>query len=93
MDALLNHLKVPASHRRHARTTNLIERSFEEEQRRTKVIPGFLTEKSALKLVYSVLIRASNRWRRIRFTDTIQCALDGLTSELEIDDGEATGKR
>jgi len=30
------------------------------------VIPRFLTEKSALKLVYGVLIRASARWRRVR---------------------------
>ena len=92
LDALLNHLKVPASHRRYVRTTNLIERSFEEERRRTKVIPGFLTEKSALKLVYSVLIRTSNRWRRVKFTDTIECALDGLRKELNIKDGTSTAK-
>ena len=56
------------------------------------MIAGFLTEKSALKLVYSVLIRASNRWRRIKFTDTIECALDGLRKELEIDNGTDTAK-
>ena len=92
LDALLNHLRVPASHRRYVRTTNLIERSFEEERRRTKVIPGFLTEKSALKLVYSVLIRASNRLRRIKFTDTIECALEGLRNELELENSTGTVK-
>jgi len=49
LDASLNHLKLPFRHRRYVRTTNLVERSFEEERRRTKVIPCFLTEKSAEK--------------------------------------------
>ncbi|MGH2728461.1 MAG: transposase [Actinomycetota bacterium] len=39
LDASLAHLRVPPKHRRYVRTTNLIERSFEEERRRTKVIP------------------------------------------------------
>jgi len=36
-------------------------KAFEEKhrRRRTKVIPCFLTEKSALKMVFSVLIRAA----------------------------------
>jgi len=66
LEALLSHLKFPVAHRKSIRTTNLIERSFEEERRRSKVIPRFLTEKSALKLVYGVLIRASARWRRVK---------------------------
>ena len=32
------HLKVPVRHRSNVRTTNLLERSFVEERRRTKVI-------------------------------------------------------
>jgi len=34
-------LKLPPVHRRHVRTTNLVERVFEEERRRAKVIPRF----------------------------------------------------
>jgi transposase-like protein len=60
IEALFGHLRLPVRHR-----TNLIERSFEEERRRTKVIPGFRTEQSCLKLVFSVLIRASRRWQRL----------------------------
>ena len=41
LEALLNHLRVPWRHRKHVRTTNLIERSFVEERRRTKTIPRF----------------------------------------------------
>jgi putative transposase len=68
LEASLNHLKVPVRHRKSVRTTNLVERSFEEERRRSKVIPQFLTEKAALKLVFAVLVRASRRWQRVRFT-------------------------
>ena len=84
LDALLNHLRLPFRHRRYVRTTNLVERSFEEERRRTKVIPCFLTEKSALKLVFSVLMRAAKRWRGINFTKIELNYLDRLREELGI---------
>jgi transposase-like protein len=41
MEALSNHLRLPLAHRSYVRMTNLIERGFEEERRRTKMIPGF----------------------------------------------------
>ena len=63
--ALINLLKLPLRHRKAVRRTNLIERSFEEERRRTKVIGGFLTEKSALKVIFTTLIKAERRWKRI----------------------------
>jgi len=81
---LLNVLLVPAAHRKYVRTTNIIERSFEEERRRTKVIPGFLTEKSALKLVFSVLIRATKRWQRVNFDALTIARLDKLRNELDL---------
>jgi len=84
MEALLSHLRLPFTHRTYVRTTNLIERSFEEERRRAKVIAGFLTERSAPKLVFSVLIRASKRWRRVSFRPTELAYLDRLRKELGI---------
>jgi putative transposase len=68
LEASLNHLKLPVRIRKSARTTNLIERSFEEERRRSKVIPRFFSEKSCLKLVFAVLWRVSGRWQRIRLS-------------------------
>lgn len=59
LEASLAHLKVPVRHRINVRTTNLLERSFLEERRRSKVIPRFTEEKSAMKLVFATLIRAS----------------------------------
>ena len=63
LDALLAHLQLPWRLRKFTRTTNLIERSFVEERRRTKTLPRFFSGKSCLKLVYAVLIRAAARWQ------------------------------
>ena len=45
LDALLAIHRVPVRHRIRLRTTNLAERSFVEERRRTKVIPRLMDEK------------------------------------------------
>ena len=66
VEALLH--RVPWRHRKFVRTTNLIERSFVEERRRTKTLPRFFTEKSCLKLVYATLMRAGAHWQRIMIT-------------------------
>jgi transposase-like protein len=85
LEALLAHLKLPVTHRKTVRTTNLIERSFEEERRRTKVIPGFWTEQSCLKLVFSVLIRAAKRWQRVGMGSLELKQIDALRKELGLD--------
>ena len=84
LEAWLNHLRVPWRHRKHVRTTNLIERSFVEERRRTKTIPRFFTEKSCLKLVHATLIRAADTWQRIGITATEHTQLNLLYQELNI---------
>ena len=91
LEALLGHLKFPVVHRKSIRTTNLIERAFEEERRRSKVIPRFLTERAALKLVYGVLIRASARWRRVKMGEAEREQLRAIREELGlvVHDGEA----
>ena len=85
LEAILGHLRLPVRHRRSVRTTNLIERTFEEERRRTKIIPGFFTEQSCLKLVFSVLIRASKRWRRIVMDEMELKQIDALRKEMGLD--------
>jgi len=72
LDASLAHLYLPAVHRKNVRTTNLIERSFGEEKRRSKVIPRFFNEKSALKLAFAALWRTSQRWQKVRFSEIEQ---------------------
>jgi transposase-like protein len=85
LEASLAHLRIPARHRINVRTTNLIERSFEEERRRTKVIPRFTDERSAMKLVFATLIRCSERWSRVSITDIERHQLRLLRAELGID--------
>jgi transposase-like protein len=85
LEASLAHLRVPPTHRRFVRTTNLIERSFGEERRRTKVIPRFFNERSCLKLAFAALQRAACRWQRVRITELEQRQLALLGQELQPD--------
>jgi len=83
--ASLNHLKVPARHRQYVRTSNLAERAFEEERRRTKVIPHLWDEGSLLKLVFAVLIRVSDRWDKKQFSEFEQHQIRALRQSLGLD--------
>jgi putative transposase len=85
LDALLAIHRVPVRHRIRVRTTNLAERSFVEERRRTKVIPRFPDEKAAMKLVFATLIRAADRWCRVSISDLERHQLRLLRAELGID--------
>jgi len=84
-DALLAIHRVPVRHRIRVRTTNLAERSFVEERRRTKVIGRFSDERSAMKLVYATMIRAADRWCRVSVSDLERHQLALLRSELGLD--------
>ena len=70
IEACLVHFRFPSEHRHFIRTTNLIERAFVEEKRRTKVFPQHASEKALTGLVFAVLWRASKKWMRIPMTDT-----------------------
>jgi putative transposase len=61
--SLTVHLRFPAEHWHRIRHSNLIERTFGESRRRTKVIGRLPGETSCLGLVWAVLDRASRGWR------------------------------
>jgi len=84
-DALLAVHRVPVRHRVKVRTTNLAERSFLEERRRTKVIPRLRDEKAALKLAFATMMRASERWYRVPMSDLERRQLELLRAELGLD--------
>lgn len=92
LEASLAHLKVPVRHRINVRTTNLIEHSFVEERMRSKVIPRFTSEKSAMKLVFATLMRASERWKRVSVSELERGQLRHLRRELGIDPPPSTKK-
>src|SRR5829696_3144431 len=68
-EACIAHLRLPVTHRRSTRTTNLLERLFVEERRRLKIIPNGFGEKPVLKLMFAALVRAAERWRGLRFNE------------------------
>jgi len=67
--ACIAYLRCPRVHHKSIRTTNLLERSFLEQRRRTKTIPRFFTEKSCLKLVFATLWQASQSWHGVRMSE------------------------
>ena len=84
-DALLAIHRVPVRHRIRVRTTNLAERGFEEERRRTKVIPRLMTEQATMKLAFATMIRAAQRWCRVSINDIERRQLRLLRAELGLD--------
>src|SRR5438045_4705817 len=81
-EACIAHLRFPLAHRRAIRTTNLLERLFGEERRRTKVIPHAFGERAVLKLMYAALIRAAERWRGLRMPAFERRQLSAIRNDL-----------
>jgi putative transposase len=55
-------LRLPATHRKRLRTTNMLERLHRELKRRTRVATLFPNDASLLRLVTAVLIEISEEW-------------------------------
>jgi len=86
--ASLNHLAVPQRHQQYVRTSNLVERAFVEERRRTKVIPHLWGEQSLVNLVFGVLIRVSDRWGKKCCSELEQHQIRNLRAKLKLDEQE-----
>ena len=81
-EACITHLRMPITHRRAIRTTNLLERLFVEERRRLKIIPNAFGEKAVLKLMFGAMIRAAERWRAIRVSELERRQMRAVREEL-----------
>jgi putative transposase len=90
-EASLHHLAVPQRHQQYVRTSNLVERAFVEERRRTKVIPHLFAEGSLVHLVFGVLIRVSERWGKKCFSEFEQQQIRSLRGRLKLDEQETSG--
>jgi putative transposase len=82
LDALVTHLRFPSEHRKRIRTTNLLERTFVEVRRRTKVIGRFPGETSALSLIWAVLELSSRGWRGVKMNPKTIAGIERLRREL-----------
>lgn len=81
-EACIAHLYCPPGHRRCIRTTNLLERLFLEERRRTRAVGTLFGERPVLKLMYAALIRASESWRALGIEPFEKHQLDRLKEDL-----------
>lgn len=89
-EASLNHLAVSQRPQQYGRTSNLAERAFVEERRRTNVIPHLGDESSLVKLVFAVLIRVSERWGKQGFSEFEQQQIRSLRRRLKLDEPEVS---
>jgi putative transposase len=84
-EACIAHLRLPITHRRATRTTNLLERLFVEERRRLKIVPNAFGEKAVLKLIFGAMTRAAERWRSIWITEFERRQMAALRHDLDHD--------
>ena len=84
-EACIAQLRLPIAHRKTARTTNLLERLFGEDRRRTKLIPHAFGEKPVLKLMFAAMIRASRSWRRVIISEFELKQIAELRQQLKAD--------
>ena len=82
LDGLTVHLRFPREHWHRIRHTNLLERTFGETRRRTKVIGRLPGERSCLTLAWAVLDRASRGWRGLIYTPAATRLLQDLRHQL-----------
>ncbi len=82
LPALVTHPRFPSEHRKRIRTTNLLERTFVEVRRRTKVIGRFPGETSALSLIWAVLELSSHGWRRVKMSPKTVAEIERLRRQL-----------
>jgi putative transposase len=78
LDALVCHLRFPTQHRKPIRSTNLLERTFVEVRRRTKVIGRFPGETLVLSLVWAVLELSSRSRRGVVMTPRAVAEIERL---------------
>ena len=80
--SLAVHLLFPAEHWRRVRHTNLIERTFGESRRRTKVIGRLPGERTCVALCWAVLDRQSRGWRGVTVTPRALRRMQDLRRKL-----------
>ena len=71
-------------------TSNLAERAFGEEGRRTKVIPHVVEEQSLVNLVFAVLLRVRDRWGKKGFSEFEHQQMRRLRRRLKLDEQDVS---
>jgi transposase-like protein len=80
-DRLLTFYDFPAEHWRHVRSTNPIESTFANVRLRTSKTKGYLSRKTALTMVFKLLLSARKKWRRLNGSDHLAEVIQGVKFE------------
>jgi transposase-like protein len=78
-DCLLTFYDFPAEHWKHLRSTNPIESTFATVRLRTTKTKGCLSRKTALAMVFKLLLSARKKWRRLDGSDHLAEIIEGVT--------------
>ena len=85
-DALLAFFDFPAEHWQHLRTTNPIESVFATVRHRTVRTRGCLSHRTALVMVFKLVMAASQTWRRLKGRNHLPKIIEGVkfTDGIEV---------
>ena len=82
-DVLLTFYDFPAEHWKHIRTTNPIESVFATVRNRTRKTKGCLSRKTALSMVFKLMMSAKKKWRKLSGTNRLpESHLRGRVSDF-----------
>lgn len=82
LEDCLTFYRFPEAHWKRIRTSNVLERTFKEVRRRTRVVGRFPTERSALVLIWASIEQDRLRWRGVKMTPDLLEAAETATEEL-----------
>ena len=77
-DVLLTFYDFPAEHWKHIRTTNPIESVFASVRNRTRKTKGCLSRKTALSMVFKLMMSAKKKWRKLSGTNRLPEVIQGV---------------
>ena len=77
-DALLAFYDFPAEHWKHIRTTNPIESVFATVRNRARKTKGCLNRKTALAMVFRLMMSAKKKWRKISAPNRLPEVIQGV---------------
>jgi len=78
-DRMLTFYDFPAEHWKHVRSTNPIESTFATVRIRTTKTKGCLSRKTALAMVFKLLLSARRKWRRLDGSNHLAEVIQGVT--------------
>ncbi len=76
---MLTFYDFPAEHWKHVRSTNPIESTFATVRLRTTKTKGCLSRKTALAMVFKLLLSARKKWRRLDGSNHLAEVIQGVS--------------